>query len=136
MLIFNWDDTLELGIALIDQQHKNIISRANTFFISYKAGNPGQRLLECLSFLEQYVQYHFQAEEAFQVECRYPDYRSHQAQHSILTMQFKFHATQLKASSFSPETIDAFYGFLREWIIGHILTEDSRFAVFYRSQDS
>lgn len=134
MLIFNWDDDLDLGIELIDQQHKQIISKANTFFISYKAGHPSQRLQDCLSFLEQYVLYHFQAEEAFQVECGYPEYRSHQAQHSMLKMQFKFHATQLNAAAFSGERVDAFYGFLREWIIGHILSEDKSFASYYRKQ--
>lgn len=134
MLIFNWDDALDLGIESIDQQHRSIISKANTFFISYKAGHPRARLEECLSFLEQYVLYHFQAEEAFQVECGYPEYRPHQAQHSILKMQFKFHATQLDAAGFSGESVDAFYDFLREWIVAHILTEDKRFAAFYRGQ--
>lgn len=136
MLIFNWDETLDLGVELIDQQHKNLINHANTFFISYKAGNSSQRLGECLSFVEQYVLYHFQAEEAFQVACGYPAYRPHQAQHTTLRMQFKFHTTQMQAADFSPESVDAFYNFLRGWIIGHILTEDKVFASFYREQQT
>lgn len=132
MLIFNWDAELDTGIELIDQQHKNLINHANTFFISFKAGNPKQRLLECLSFLEQYILFHFQAEEAFQVECHYPGYRDHQALHSGLKMQFKFHSTQLEESSFSEDRVETFYHFLRDWIIGHILGEDKKFAAFYR----
>lgn len=135
MLTFHWEDSLNLGVELIDQQHKNIIKNANVFFISYKAGNPRQRLEECLSFLEHYVLYHFQAEEAFQVECGYPEYRSHQAQHSMLKMQFKFHATQVQAA-FAEETIHAFYSFMREWIIEHILNEDKNFAAYYLNYKS
>lgn len=134
MLIFNWDPRLELGIELIDTQHKNIISHANTFFISYKGGNPGQRLRECLSFLEQYVLYHFQAEEAFQVECGYPGYLEHRAEHASLKMQFRFQGTKLNSSGFSRESIDGFYDFMRNWVSDHILNEDMRFASYYRAR--
>lgn len=132
MLIFKYDDSLKTGIEMIDQQHKEIITSANLFFISYKGGKPVQRLQECISFLEQYVQYHFQSEEAFQNECNYPGFLTHQAQHSALTMQFKFHATRIRASSFSKEVIDDFYQFLNDWVIAHILKEDLEFAEYYR----
>lgn len=133
MLIFKWDAHLETGVELIDQQHKQIIESANAFFISYRCQHGYDKIAGCLSFLEQYVLYHFQAEEAFQVKCNYPEYRSHQATHKMLQTQVKFHITNLTCSRFSQESVDNFYGFLREWIIQHILTDDFNFAEYYRS---
>ncbi len=131
ILIFDWDNNLTIGIDLLDEQHKEIFNKANVFFIAYKGGEPTRRLMECLKFLEQYVLYHFHAEEAFQVESGYPQNRAHQAMHQALQMKFKFHVTALEISNFSRTSIDSFYIFLREWIGNHILIEDTKFAHYY-----
>lgn len=136
MVIFKWEKKLEVGIALIDGQHKKIIESANAFFISYKCGDAHTKTAECLSFLEQYVLYHFQAEEAFQVDCGYPDYRTHQAAHNSLSTQVKFHATKLLDSQFAQEDIDSFHTFITDWIVTHILEEDTRFADYYLTAKS
>lgn len=128
ILIFDWNPDLSIGIDLLDSQHKEIFEKANAFFIANKVGAPSKRLAECLEFLEQYVLYHFQAEEAFQAEKGYPKRREHQAMHQALLIQFKFHSTALYGSNFSQISIDGFYKFLREWIEAHILREDTKFA--------
>lgn len=133
MVIFHWDPMLETGIALVDQQHKNIMNRANAFFIAYKSGHPQRALQDCLLFLEQYVMYHFQCEETYQVECKFPGFLNHRAQHERLKMQFKFHDTALKHADFSTGAVDDFYTFMREWIGEHILSEDLEFIKYYKA---
>lgn len=122
-----------MGIDLLDTQHKEIFEKANAFFIAYKGGAPRQRLVECLEFLEQYVLYHFQTEEAFQAEKGYGGRREHQAMHQALQIQFKLQSTALYGSDFSQIAIDGFYKFLREWIETHILKEDVKFARYCAS---
>ena len=133
MTIFQWEPKLELGIDLIDQQHKQLLSYANSFFIQHCSGNAQQSARESIAFLQQYILYHFQAEEAFQVECSYPSYRSHQAQHSFLAMQVKAHQVRLEASDFAPDSIEAFYRFFMGWISNHIMEDDLAFALFYKA---
>lgn len=132
MQIIKWDKKLETGIELLDKQHKKIIEAANSFFISQKCKDNLENTNKCLNFLEQYVLYHFQAEEAFQVECNYESYREHQAKHNILSTELKFLAVKLRSSEFSSEHEQEFYEFLNTWIFGHILTEDRKFAIFYK----
>ncbi|MEG0541414.1 MAG: hemerythrin family protein [Angelakisella sp.] len=134
MNILRWDKKLELGVALIDNQHKELLEQANALLIAFKCGDGCKKTKECLDFLNQYILYHFQAEEAFQVECNYPVYREHQAKHSYLATQVKFHTVGVEAADFSPESITDFYDFFAEWIIAHVLQEDMEFAIYYKSQ--
>lgn len=134
MVIFQWDKNLEIGIPIIDQQHKKIIEAANAFFLSYKCGGKEKNTEDCLNFLSQYVLYHFQAEEAFQLESQYPEVRPHQAKHKYLTAQVKFHTTRILQSGFDAGIVKQFHDFIQDWIVGHILTDDIAFAKFYRQK--
>ena len=116
MVIFSWEPKLELGIELLDRQHRELIKAINAFFISYKCRDDIQKVSECLDFLNHYTLYLFQAEEAFQVRYDYPLYRDHQAKHNYLGTQLKFHSTALEASRFAPEKMDDFHKYLQTWI--------------------
>lgn len=134
MVIFQWDRSLETGIELIDRQHRQIVQRANAFFINYKCGGDQtlhDKCAECLGFLQQYILYHFQCEEAYQVECSYPGYRSHQALHKSLATQVKFLSVQLAESAYAHQEIERFYLFLSDWVRQHLLEEDRAFAAYY-----
>lgn len=136
MVIFPWEPKLEFGIDLLDQQHRELIKVINTFFISYKCRDDIQKVSECLDFLNHYTLYHFQAEEAFQVQYRFPLYRDHQAKHNYLSTQLKFHSTALTASRFAPEKMEHFHEYLEAWIINHLLEDDLKFAESVKEADS
>lgn len=136
MVIFKWDKSLELGIPLIDKQHKQIFEYANAFFISYKCGETHAKTRGCLDFLQQYVLYHFQAEEAFQVDCHFPEYRDHQAKHSYLSTQVKFLSVKLTSSNFEKTCVDEFNLFINNWIKNHILLDDIKFVEYYKSHSA
>ena len=132
IIIFQWHPELETGIELIDQQHKQIVQNCNTFFIRYKCRQGAAAIQDCLDFLQQYIQYHFQTEEAFQVECRYPGYRLHQALHKDLATRVKFFSVQLADTGYAEEVADGFYSFLIQWLQKHLMEEDRKFAACYR----
>ena len=132
MVILSGEPKLVLGSELLDRQHRELIKAINAFFISYKCRDDIQKVSECLDFLNHYTLYHFQAEEAFQVRYDYPLYRDHQAKHNYLGTQLKFHSTALTASNFAPEKMNDFQKYLRQWILGHLLEDDLKFAEFVK----
>ena len=132
IVIFSWDKNLETGIALVDQQHKQILQAINKLLICHKCNHGADQIEECLGFLEHYIQYHFQSEEAFQVECGYAAYRDHQAKHHYLNTQVKFFTVKLRASAYAPQELEAFYRFVCNWVQDHILSDDIQFAKAYR----
>lgn len=131
MVIFQWNKDLECGIELLDKQHKELIERANTFFIRFKCGQGISAAKECLAFLQQYILYHFQSEEAFMVDCGYPKYRPHQAIHKGVAKEVQFRTVKMEDSGFAPEEVASFYTFLCNWIKDHILVHDLEFSRYY-----
>lgn len=131
MVIFGWNKALECGIPLLDQQHKQFIQYANTFFIKYRCTHDKESVITQLKYLQDYILYHFQAEEAFQEECGYYKYLDHQATHKIMATKLKFLSVELEESGFSIEKMEYFHTFLIEWIKVHVLTEDMEFAKVY-----
>ncbi len=134
MLIFGWDKELESGIDIIDQQHKKMIQTANIFFIRYalKKEKEIEGAKKELEFLHDYTLYHFQAEEAFQVECGYSGYLEHQAVHKMIAQKLKFLSVELEASNFSKEKMEEFRNFVKTWIVDHVLLEDKKFVQCYK----
>lgn len=131
--LFRWNRKLELGIPLIDDQHRKLLECSNSLTIALSGGNAENKAREVIRFMEQYILYHFQAEEAFQVECNYPQYREHQAIHSRIGTLLKYSLVELSESKFTPEDIDKFYTFFRETVEEHIWVEDAEFAGYYRN---
>lgn len=131
MAIFLWDHKLDTGVEFIDQQHRQIIEMANSFYIRRLCGKDKAAAGECLRFLEQYIQYHFQMEESYQMKSQYPRYRDHKAMHSAMATQVKFLSVQMADTGYAPERIEEFYQFIGSWIEHHILEEDMDFCRYY-----
>lgn len=131
MFIEPWHEEIETGIDLLDKQHKEFLMKVNKFVIKVLAEKKAEAAGEAIAFLQNYLLYHFQTEEAFQVECDYPNYLEHQASHKNLAFKVRETAVNLKVHDYSDESIKEFYNMIRGWIDGHILTEDIDFATFY-----
>ena len=131
-MITSWNPDLETGVELIDNQHAEIIKTLNTYFIRQKCNFSQENIYECLKFVQQFVMYHFQCEEAYMVECDYPNYRSHQALHNLIATQVKFFSVKMETEA-DPEVVQQFDAFLENWIGDHILIEDIDFVQFYKN---
>lgn len=131
MYIVPWDKEIETGIELIDQQHKEFLMNVNKFIIKVRVEKKTEAAQEEIAFLQNYLLYHFQTEEAFMYENAYPQYLDHQAAHKNLTFQVKEMATKLKVFDFSDEAVQNFYEMLNHWVIGHIQVMDKAFAKYY-----
>ena len=54
-----WTQDLSVGVREIDDQHKELISRMNSFFDVMKSNNREQEIMKMLDFLADYVVTHF-----------------------------------------------------------------------------
>lgn len=128
--MLKWDNRLMLGIEAIDNEHAQLIERANALMESYQSGQPETEILNLIQFLREYVIMHFKHEEDYQLEHHYPDLEKHKQIHE----DFK-------------ETINALYADIQnngvtvinrvtlnrlttEWILHHIGEDDKHWAEF------
>lgn len=135
MYMISWSKDIETGIKLIDDQHRKLFKAANNFFIKYYFQKQKEAAKECLNFFENYIEYHFQAEEAFQRENKYPDANEHQAIHAMLSIQFKRLSLTLNSTDYSEEALNELYIFVSTFVTEHIKMEDMKFALFLKALD-
>ena len=60
-----WGPDLELGIPLLDAQHRSLVSLANRLYLEHKKGKRGMEAKRAVSELFAYSNTHFRDEEAF-----------------------------------------------------------------------
>ena len=63
-MISTWNESLKIGIPLLDFQHKQLLDQMDTLMEALEKNKGKQELKSILSFLEMYVNNHFQYEES------------------------------------------------------------------------
>jgi hemerythrin len=131
---WEWSDNLATGVTEIDNQHKEIFSRAGKLSAACSEGKGKEEVLRLLLFLEDYIKEHFAAEERLQLRHGYPEYAAHKSQHTRyisdvarLTTAFREEGATLSLVIMTNKT-------LASWLVQHIGKTDREFANYLREQ--
>ena len=127
---------MEIGIAEIDEQHKELIDRINALpSMGSKSYSP-EETQKTLDLLGRYVVQHFGDEEAYQKECNYPKYEWHKGIHQKFIDDFiKIKEEFIKNGASLRFTLDL-NRYLDSWIVRHITHVDVEFGRFYVKYNS
>ncbi|MBE0619837.1 MAG: hemerythrin family protein [Burkholderiales bacterium] len=130
MKLLSWRASYQVGVDLIDTEHKYLFKLINEFHDSYAAGNTHKQLLLVLNRLVAYAEEHFQHEETLMQEIGYPRLARQEGMHqklfsSIFELNEKLSVTDAKVDA---ETLR----FLKYWMLEHILKEDMDIGDFMR----
>jgi hemerythrin-like metal-binding protein len=120
----SWDETLSVGIDVIDEHHRYLFDLTNDL-VDVVAKKLGSREVgRVLKSLGQYAQVHFRAEERMMEHYGFEGLDRQKSQHQ------QFHD---KLQEFCEELHDnpliaqfEVMTFLREWLVGHIRHEDAQ----------
>jgi hemerythrin len=124
-----WSDELATGVVEIDKQHQTLF----TWFNELESAAAEERLMAttyALNRLTQYTISHFVDEEKLMAECKYPQLAEHKAEHDAFRAQLR--DLQLRAEEI--DISDATVGFLRDWLVRHIMTVDMDYAPWARGE--
>ena len=129
-----WDNSkMNLGIKLIDEQHKHLFKITNLLATTITKTSEKKDILYILNKLIDYAKFHFTSEEALFDKVNYTDSNEHKKEHSEFINQFKEAQSKLKKdSSFSNLSIldiaENTYEYIVKWIIKHILGSDKKYV--------
>jgi len=124
-LFIVWGPQNCLGIPIIDEQHRAIVSTINSFYYFVKEGSGLQMLTPILGILEHYTNIHFQLEEALMRQAGYPSLDEHVLLHRKLAARTRSIAVEAARDyAADMKALD----FLKEWWLGHINHEDRQYA--------
>lgn len=125
--IFPWNHNLETGIALIDEQHRQLVRLLNQLATQHVLGVQQEQMVSILNELAAYARYHFESEEAI--------WQAALGEERWFTQHCKVHhdffvyiERLLQDTRPFDEILDELFAYLTQWLALHILDSDKRMA--------
>ena len=124
-----WQKDYNIGITVIDEQHRKLCSMLTNLETSIESDNVYQVMGEILKELVQYTKSHFREEERVMQRISYPDFEKHKKLHKDLVDEIVTILVDLKHG----KEISAFelITFLQKWLRDHILGEDKKIGEYF-----
>ncbi|MGF7145503.1 hemerythrin [Anaerotaenia torta] len=127
-----WKDKYELGVSLIDTQHKELFRRVESFMKTLRSADSWDEKIpqinETLEFMKRYVVEHFRNEEEYQRSINYPGYEAHKQLHTDMVNYVLEVSEQYEYYDYSEDLMQQFGGKLLAWLINHVAAEDQLIA--------
>lgn len=126
----NWSDRYSVGVAKLDEQHKQIIGMLNRLVTSPEARDANSETIsEILTTMTRYSLEHFKTEEGLLKKHGYPDLDKHRQEHIAYRKKAIDFST---ATSLGVESVpQILVTYLFEWWTKHILEEDMKYKSFF-----
>ncbi len=131
-MISGWSDDLATGIPLIDTQHKNIITRINEFLDAVSQGRGKKEIEKAIKILDEFANTHFETENKYMLQYKYPDYKLHKAQHEKYINVIDSLKIEYDIKVLSPDFVKKIKTVLLSYLRDHIEKFDKSLADFLR----
>ena len=131
MPIMLWDNSLDLGVEPMNDEHKQILDVMNKIYDARAQGREGATINALVTELGRVCEHHFADEERFMEKIAYPGVATHKQLHKQLLERVAQHGAAIKAAGGKPT--DEFFDFLRFWLTSHIKGIDTKYAAHSRA---
>jgi hemerythrin len=132
--MLNWTPEYESGSGLVDEQHKELFRRVNALLAACEFGMGKEEIEKTISFIEDYVDYHFASEEALMLKYEYPDYEEHKLYHDLLRSRYFKMKEEITSGRLSVPDILRLHAFLADWVRMHTMSVDKVLGAFLKSR--
>jgi len=124
-----WDPAWNIGHAEIDTQHQKwieIFNRLHSAVLSESDEDPDEVQRATLKEMFAYTHYHFDSEEKLMKETNYPEAHGHWRLHKNFdtTVYEKYRGLKGNALILNSDLLSL----MKNWLLGHIQTEDQKFG--------
>ncbi len=127
-LAFAWDDSMSLGIEVIDNQHKHFVELLADLYKCLQTSASKEEVQPIIDELVKYTIYHFQTEEDLFDRSGYLGGEEHKKVHAELKANVaKF--VEAYANGGTVELMNLI-DFLEDWLIQHLTVYDKEYAPF------
>jgi hemerythrin len=126
MPLMTWTEKLSVGVGVLDDDHKRLVTMVNELYDAMQAGHGKETLGRILDNLVQYTKVHFDREEKLFEQTSYPAAAPHRQEHAALTGQVLDVQRKYAAGANAALSIDVLR-FLKTWLINHIQGSDQKY---------
>ncbi len=128
-MLLSWTPNMSVGIAVFDEDHKQIVELVNELHDAIEAGHSRQALGSVIVKLLEYACTHCRREETLFDQTGYPDADEHKKEHEALyaaAAGMKERFQNDSSSKFALEVMNYMYG----WLVNHIQGSDKLYAPY------
>ncbi|MCX6052555.1 MAG: bacteriohemerythrin [Campylobacterales bacterium] len=130
--MIQWDDGLSVGIEIIDNDHKKLLSIINQLSEAIDADATKDILENIFTELEEYALTHFKSEEFYIQKCNREGLVTHQEQHNSFILKIpELKAKLLSTNDYIVAQDTTIY--LSDWLVNHIISEDIPLIRFFEN---
>lgn len=133
-----WKEKYRIGVELIDTQHQELFRRLSDFIQIVQNNIPWndklEEVKETLNFLQEYVVFHFNDEEAYMKEINYPDLELHKKIHKDFRDEINEYGKLFAKEGFTEEKIQELNARLMTWLIMHVGKMDQQIGIYTREK--
>lgn len=134
--MFFLNEDMEIGIAKIDDQHKELFDGLNRLVsISIRPDVNEEEMYKHLDFLEAHIICNFADEEALQKQSGDPKHEHHKKQHQIFLNEFYKLKNEFMENGISAKFSAKLDKSIINGIVTHIKNNDMEFARHYKGYD-
>ena len=130
----NWDESLSVGIDLIDEQHKIWIERLNSLSAAIEEHREIRQISQTLTFMVDYVEFHFATEERHMAAHNYPAFGQHKALHVQFRRVLADLVRQFEEDGATHKLGDSINNVQIAWLKTHIRKVDTQFSAFLKEE--
>ncbi|MGM0510857.1 MAG: bacteriohemerythrin [Thermoplasmatota archaeon] len=133
-MVFQWKDEYSVGVEVIDDQHKELISRLDKLATAIQKQKGNERIEYLLDFMEKYTKFHFSSEEEYMEKYDYPGTQKHQEEHGKFIGVVEDLKSKFKEEGRNEEFAMAVQQFLIDWLILHIEGTDGKMGSYLKDK--
>ncbi|UCE41366.1 MAG: hemerythrin family protein [Candidatus Aminicenantes bacterium] len=131
MAKIEWDDSLSVGVGLIDEQHKMLIQKLRDLSDALDEGREFNKIMKTLDFMIDYTDFHFSTEEKHMAEHDYPELEDQKNQHEHFKVTLNHILEDFKEEGPTKALATSINVFLLNWLINHIKGTDLKLGKFF-----
>ncbi len=125
-----WNSDLNIGIEIIDNQHRRIVSMVNQLNMvrrKHQVGTEDRMSVvgDVIAELVDYTLSHFAFEEALMEDATYPFFRAHKRVHNLFVKRVGEYQVRFQNGE---DITDELHGMLSRWLVNHIRNDDAAYG--------
>lgn len=127
-----WKEEFEIGIPLIDTQHKQLFRFNEELELSMQKGLKVSDVSSLLLKIKQYAARHFAMEEKYMRDIKYPSLDEQKEAHVYFTTKFQEIQDNFNEVGLTGELVNQIHNELIGWVTTHVTGMDQAFGDYYQ----
>lgn len=131
----DWNDILSVGIAKMDEEHKELFQRINALLVSLLGPEGEADIPKLVEAIREYAAFHFDDEQELMRQERYPRYEQHKVLHDAFLKEWGDIQTLLVNGQFSAPLLIRIQEKVVNWLLDHIARVDQDYSDYILGKD-